>query len=92
MTKIKTLREIISEGKPFNAQVIREQAEGAWPNGTRVFKTIYKESDAHQVGAKATVVGSLGPANGIYGYFVEWDDMPGIPVFVAGTRIAMVSA
>ena len=72
-----------------------EHAEGALPNGTRVEKTLSKPGDTHVDGAKATVLGSLGPIPWedmprVYGYFVEWDDYPGIPAFVAGHRLREV--
>lgn len=74
------------------ASYIRDEAPGAWPNGTRVVKLVQEPTDAHAVGAEAVVLGSLGPASymqhqSIYGYFVEWDDTPGIPCFVLSTRI-----
>ena len=51
-----------------------------------------KPTDLHGVGCRATVRGSLGPIawDGnpkVYGYFVEWDDMPGVNVFIVGTRV-----
>lgn len=56
--------------------------------GTRVEKIASEPRDGHRDGAKATVVKTMGPIpDGKYGYFVEWDDMPGIPVFVAGWRV-----
>lgn len=65
----------------------REQAAGAWSNGTRVQKTNSDRADTHRDGALGTVIGSIG-AGGLVGYFVEWDDKPGVPVFVAGPRLA----
>lgn len=67
-----------------------EEAPGAWPNGTRVRKVGSSAGDSHRDGDLATVRGSVGPALGTSGYFVEWDDLPTVPVFVAGTRIAKV--
>jgi|SRR5262245_10664884 len=69
---------------------------GALPNGTRVEKVKGDEGDTHAVGARATVIGSMQappnvPAIGI-GYFVEWDDMPGVPVFVAGWKLGALEA
>lgn len=37
------------------------EAEGAWPNGTRIEKAVYEPGDAHRVGAEGLVVGSIGP-------------------------------
>lgn len=70
----------------------RNEAPGALRNGTRVEKIECVENDIHQVGAKAIVLGSLGPIEfkgdpKMYGYFVEWDDLPGVPCFVAGNRV-----
>jgi hypothetical protein len=63
-----------------------EQAAGAWPNGTRVEKANSCETDAHRDGALGTVRGSIA-AGGYLGYFVEWDDLSGVPVFVAAPRL-----
>lgn len=64
--------------------------------GTRVEKVNSKPGDSHQDGALATVL-SRWPAepNPItdrlgFAYFVEWDDMPGERIFIAGTRIRAV--
>jgi hypothetical protein len=71
-----------------------EEAPGAIPNGTRVQKIAGDPTDAHVIGDLATVIGSMGPAEldgvSVYGYFVHWDDMPEVPVFVAGIKIAEV--
>ncbi len=37
------------------------EAKGAIPNGTRIQKAIFEKGDAHQIGAKGTVVASHGP-------------------------------
>jgi len=73
-----------------------DQAPGAWPNGSRIVKTVMGPGDAHQVGETATVVGSLGPIpfEGrpvTFGYFVFWDMEPGsdVPVLVHDGRIAL---
>jgi hypothetical protein len=72
------------------------EAPGALRNGTRVEKTDYRLTDTHHVGAKARVLGSLGPLpeweglKNVFGYFVEWEDMPGVPVFIVGNRIREV--
>lgn len=65
------------------------EAPGAWPNGTRVRKICSSSGDKHTDGALAYVRGSLG-AGGMVGYFVEWDDLPLVPVFIAGLRLAKV--
>jgi hypothetical protein len=57
------------------------------PVGTRVFKTQSKPGeDTHGDGALGKVIAQFGTTK-MPGYFVEWDDMPGISVFVAGHRL-----
>lgn len=69
------------------------EASGAWPNGTRVRKTNSVDGDGHRDGSLAVVRGSIGPdpLTGLFGYFVEWDDLPALPVFIAGSRLATVN-
>lgn len=70
------------------------QAEGAIKNGSRIEKCNTAGDDAHPDGSLGTVLGSLGPVNvdGLNGYLycVEWDDRPGLPVFVSSPRIKEV--
>lgn len=69
----------------------REQAVGAMPNGTRVEKINSPPGEPHRDGDQATVISSVGPVPWqgymVYGYFVEWDDLPGLYVFISGDRI-----
>ena len=72
-----------------------KEAPGALRNGTIVEKVNSESGDSHQDGARATAMGSVGPVDipGVptrYGYFVVWDDMPGLPVWIAGHRIRPV--
>ncbi len=70
--------------------------------GTRVEKCgSVPGQDAHRDGDGARVVGVLGQTSddapnpelrGVWGYFVEWDDLPGVPVFVGGNRIKVKEA
>jgi hypothetical protein len=71
---------------PGSIAFTTDTAAGAWPNGTRVQKRNSKADDGHADGALGTVLGSIG-AGGLLGYFVAWDDRPGLPVFVAGPRL-----
>jgi hypothetical protein len=85
-----TLKDFLTmqKDKPEGLAIVLTQAPGALPNGTRVRKiNSLGAKDAHQDGALATVVGSVGPLSGTYGYFVFWDDVPNIPCFIAGNRI-----
>lgn len=68
--------------------------EEPYPSGTRVEKTKMGRNDAHKIGAKATVVSHFEVPDHVadqakcrYAYFVEWDDVPGVPVLIFG-RIA----
>ena len=68
------------------------QAEGALPNGARVVKVMTVKGDTHENGALATVLGSLLAPDGRFAYFVEWDDLPGLPVGICWNRITPVEA
>lgn len=69
------------------------QAPGAIPNGTIVEKCGSVEGDAHKDGARARVLSSKAPfphpdtGEPTFGYFVEWEDCPGLPVFISGERV-----
>jgi len=76
----------------MNAAYTRNQAPGAIPNGAVVEKVNTKQGDTHPDGARATVVVSFGPVDelpGRYFYFVEWEDLPGLPVGIGGDRIGI---
>jgi len=76
--------------------------KGRWDKGTRIRKVGTKPSDTHQDGALGTIVGALGPTTASqraeiiidlaieYIYWVEWDDIPGIPVAITDNRIEPV--
>ncbi len=71
----------------------RHQHPGAMPNGTRIRKSVFEKNDTHRIGALGTVVGSFkDPDQEPTMYFVEWDDMPGIPVGVLSTKIEAADA
>ncbi len=56
--------------------------------GTRIVKTRSEPMDAHRNGAPGTVANlMLGPLDQVIGYFVIWDDMPAITVFIAPERV-----
>lgn len=60
--------------------------------GTWVVKCNAVEGDGHPDGSRARVLGHVGPVfepglGWLVGYFVEWDDLPGVPCFVAGHRV-----
>jgi hypothetical protein len=62
------------------------QAPGAIPNGTPIIKVFSEQGDANPVGTTGVVLGSMSDGT-ITGYFIEWQTMPGVPVFVAGFKI-----
>lgn len=64
------------------------QAEGAWPNGTRVAKIRSDPDDGHQDGAEATILSSHVFADTTI-YFVRWDDMAA-PVMILGDRVRLI--
>ena len=73
----------------------REEADGAWPNGTRIVKTLTEKGDGHQRGALGTVIGSIQAPVDVaqkydagYFYFVEWDSDPRVAVGVISLKIA----
>lgn len=72
----------------WHGQFTTAQAEGALPNGTRIRKVRSEPNDANRDGATGRVLGSLA-ARGLLGYFIEWDAMPRLAVFVASHRIAV---
>jgi hypothetical protein len=87
-------KRILTEWGPRLVGYIDEQAAGAWPNGTRVMKTGSDETDKHGDGARATVVGSFATGEVIvaFCYFVEWDDMPGLPMGIRCDRLIRIDS
>jgi hypothetical protein len=57
-----------------------------------------KPDDTHRDGARATVLSrwpeepSAATDKIGFGYFVEWDDIPGLSVFIAAHRIRPIAA
>jgi hypothetical protein len=66
----------------------RAQAEGAYPNGSRVVKRDSEPGDAHRTGDKATVLGSLRFGDKVL-YWVEWDDAPMVAIAVVAEKIGL---
>jgi len=86
-----SIEDLLSEGARDPILFTRYQAEGAIPNGARVRKSRCEPGDSHAVGDLATVIGSIGPLEGEFGYFVLWDDFAA-PVFVAGRKLERAEA
>jgi hypothetical protein len=70
----------------WDGQFTTDQAEGAYPNGTRVRKVNADSGDQTRNGAIGTVLGSI-TGRGMLGYFIEWDAMPRAAFFLASHRI-----
>ncbi len=74
------------------------EAPGAYPNGTRIKKTMVETGDAHGMGALGTVIGSIKSPRyvpkkfGPHLYFVEWDDALMVAVGVSGLKIGRADA
>lgn len=78
----------------YIGQFTTNEAEGAWPNGTRVTKDRWEDGDHTPIGAEGVVHGSLGPVPtemplGLctYFYFVEWDRMPKFVIGVSDIKL-----
>jgi hypothetical protein len=74
------------------ACITDEEADGAWPNGTRIKKTCFENGDTHQVGDTGTVRGSVLLDDGRYAYSIHWDDQPSIPVHCLAYKIEPILA
>jgi hypothetical protein len=65
----------------------RDEYPGALRNGTPVVKVTFERGDAHPIGTRGVVLGSVGhPEIGI-GYFVEWETLPRHAVLVVSGKI-----
>lgn len=78
----------IREEPGWTGPFSRKQFPGAIPNGSRIRKVSGEPGDAHTLGARGTVLGSIQPLPHLpYFYFVEWDDSPRIACGVLGAKI-----
>jgi len=72
----------------------RDQAEGAWPNGTRVVKVKGDPGtqDATANGTQGVVLGSIvmPEVSKDAFYFIEWDDKPLIAVGCSAWKLGKV--
>lgn len=81
---------VIVPQQAFNLADLGRPARSGLPVGTRVEKVNTEPGDAHQDGDTGTVVGSIeDPQEGVH-YSVEWDDLPGMPVAIAGHRVRAI--
>lgn len=88
------MSETIKAHPGWHGSFTRNQAPGAYPNGTRIVKVETEHGDTNPVGAMGTVLGSLQhpryPEMGI-GYFIEWDRTPRCAVLVVAWKIRLHS-
>lgn len=90
------LKDLDKNRKDYIPIVCMEQAAGAIKNGAIIEKINSKPGDSHTDGARAKVMGSMGPIDlpglgMMYGYWVEWEDAPGFPVMITGNRVKLIS-
>lgn len=86
----KGLRDFVRAAEESNSPILRftGHAKGAIPNGTRIKKVFSEDGDANKVGTEGVVIGSIHHPDVGFGYFVEWDTFPGLPVFVVEKKIS----
>lgn len=65
----------------------RQQAAGAYPNGTRVVKLLGEPEDRTPVGTHGTVLGSMHRPGYPIVYFVEWDCSPKTAIGVVAYKV-----
>lgn len=75
----------------YKGPFIRLQAEGAIPNGHRIYKRNSGRDDHTPDGTPGTVLGSFdaGDAPGVPGisYFVAWDPDPKLPILLPSRKV-----
>ena len=69
----------------------KNQAEGAWANGSCVVKDGADPSgDVTPDGIEGKILGSLKTPDGKYAYFVEWDNKPKMPIFCVQEKLRLL--
>ena len=71
----------------------KDQAPGAFPNGSRIVKHAVEEGDGTLLGHRGTVLGSMlePEVSPFIFYFVEWDTRPRAAVCVVSWKIALLN-
>jgi hypothetical protein len=72
----------------WHGQFTTQQQPGAYPNGSRIRKKSSDPGDTAKAGSTGTVLGSLAHPDVGIGYFVEWDHLPQMAVFIMGRKLA----
>lgn len=71
----------------------RNEARGAYPNGTKVMKVHCEDEDMNTAGAMGTVIGSMPGIRELgcdFFYFVEWDKAPRVAVGIINQKISRI--
>jgi hypothetical protein len=78
----------IKEHEGYMGVFTRNQCENAkFQNGSRVVKVWGEPNDAHPLGTKGAILGSVGHPEVGNAYFVEWDVKPGVAVLVMEKKL-----
>ncbi len=69
----------------------KNQAEGAWANGSCVVKDgSDPDGDLTPDGIKGKILGSIKTPDRRYAYFVEWDNKPKMPIFCVQEKMRLL--
>lgn len=78
----------IESAKRMMQTLAVDHVPGAMKKGTRIEKTATEAKNGHADGAGGRVLGVMPIAiDNEFAYFVEWDDLPGVPIFTRGSRL-----
>ncbi len=81
----------IEEHPGYLTPFCKNQAEGAWENGSYIVKHGSDPGgDVTPDGIKGIILGSLKAPSGKYGYFVEWENKPKIAIFCAEEKMKLL--
>ena len=80
----------ISTQEGYIGAFTRHQADGAFPNGTRIRKINSEPNDITRDDEVGTILGSVqGPGLGFF-YFVEWDNKPKVAVGAMAKKVERI--
>jgi hypothetical protein len=70
--------------------IFQDYPQARFHKGDRIHKVSMEPGDLHPLGATGTVRGSIGHPDIGYGYIIEWDDLPGVPVFTIKWKVELI--
>ena len=79
--------DTVQEHPGYIGMFSRDTYPGAMPPGTRIRKVSSEVGDGHPDGSLGTVLGSIGAEGLGWGYFIEWDARPKMPVFTMALKV-----